>query len=173
LNNVKEKIEKKLPGLGPIETFGKMLVPLPIKAALSTVKRNLPEPERDPKPPPVAPRPKPRAMDGIRSMRKKEIVPEHNWRSLQRDRREKRNDYSAHTYISLNRVKGANMRPIYPNVDHLVDELKQIHAKSEAREDEIARYELGHLRKVECDHCSITAEGSEHSEDIRYADVPL
>ena len=173
LNNVKEKIEKKLPSLGPIETFGKMLVPLPLKVAAATVKRILPEPKRDPKPPPVAPRPKPRAVDHIRNMRKKEIVPEHDWRSLQRDRRQKRNDYSSHTYVSLDRVKGANMRPIYPNVDHLVNELKQIHAKSEAREDELARYNLGHLRKVDCDHYSITAEGSDHSDEIRYSDVQL
>jgi hypothetical protein len=146
-----------------------MLVPLPLKVAAATVKRILLEPKRDPKPPPIAPRPRPRAMDRIRAMRKKEIVPEHDWRRLQRDHRRKRKDYSSHTYVSLHRVKGANMRPIYPNVDHLVDELKPIHAKSEAREDEVARYNLGHLRKIDYDHYSITAKGSDHSNEIQYS----
>jgi hypothetical protein len=93
------------------------------------------------------------------------------WSDLHRDTvRDTQLAPNSHTYVTLEslRVPQPQPRTLYPNVDHLMTDLKTVNREVDNREKEMPRFNFSTLRRLENDNMSITARGSVASDLDQY-----
>jgi hypothetical protein len=93
------------------------------------------------------------------------------WSDLHRDTfRDTQLTPGSHTYVTLEslRVPQPQPRTLYPNVDHLMTDLRTVDREVENLEKEVHKYNFNTLRRLENDTTSITARGSVASDLDQY-----
>jgi hypothetical protein len=97
--------------------------------------------------------------------------PTMRWSDLHRDTlRDTQLTSGSHTYVTLegSRAPQPQPRALYPNVDHLMTNLKTIDRDIENRERKIHSYQFNTLKKLDNDNMSVTARGSVASDLDQY-----
>jgi hypothetical protein len=93
------------------------------------------------------------------------------WSDLHRDTlRDTQLASGSHTYVTIeaSRIPQPQPRTLYPNVDHLMTNLKTLDRDIESRERKIHNYQFSTLKKLDNDNMSVTARGSVASDLDQY-----
>ena len=165
IDNLRNRVEDILPHIPFRNTFRKLL-PIPLKMFIKEEKRK----EKSEKEMQMIERPRLRAIRRF-TRRKRKEEPTMRWSDLHRDTvRDTQLTPNSHTYVTLEslRVPQPQPRTLYPNVDHLMTDLKTVNREVDNREKEMPRFNFSTLRRLENDNMSITARGSVASDLDQY-----
>jgi len=159
IDNLRSRLGETLSHI-PLGNAFRRLLPLPLKMLMKEERKKKP----------TIKRPK---FKGLKRMNRKckREEPTMRWSDLHRDTlRDTQLTSGSHTYVTLegSRAPQPQPRALYPNVDHLMTNLKTIDRDIENRERKIHSYQFNTLKKLDNDNMSVTARGSVASDLDQY-----
>ena len=159
IDNLRSRLGETLSHI-PLGNAFRRLLPLPLKMLMKEERKKKPTVKR------------PR-FKGLRRMNRKckREEPTMRWSDLHRDTlRDTQLTSGSHTYVTLegSRAPQPQPRALYPNVDHLMTNLKTIDREIENSERKIHNYQFSTLKRLDNDNMSVTARGSAASDLDQY-----